>query len=56
MIYEGCRLTAEEAMTVGLVNDILCPADFQELMMPRVQAIAIQSSHVNFKLIQIIKS
>jgi len=48
MLYEGRRLTAEDAKTTGLVNDVLGPWHFQELLMPRVLSIANQSSQVNF--------
>lgn len=56
MLYEGRRLTAEEAKTAGLVNDVLWRSDFREVLMPRVQAIATQSSQAmlsmkkNFRL------
>lgn len=46
LVYEGRRLTATEAQSLGLVDAVLWPSSFQEDLMPRVQSLVSQSTQV----------
>lgn len=48
MLYEGCKLTADQAREMGLVNSVLGLSSFQEALMPRVSAIAAITRKVNY--------
>ena len=46
MLYEGRRLTATEACSMGLIDAVLWPSSFQEDLIPRVKALAAPSTQV----------